>query len=133
MQITSKVQVDIVRRMQRRLATTSAAAFHTKHRAQRRLTQRQQRFFAQPPQAHRQPNRGGGLALARRRRIDRRHQDQPPRPALGTVQRSQLDLGFVAAVGNQQLVGKTRLASDLAQRLDRKWQRVHGECPVLFF
>ena len=58
---------------------------------------RHRRAHALLGQALREPDRAGGLALARRRRRDRRHQNEPAARGL-VVQRAQRDLGLVGSV-----------------------------------
>ena len=60
-----------------RRAAARAAALHAEERAERRLAQRRRGAHPVLRQPLRQPDRGRGLALARRRGRDRRDQDQP--------------------------------------------------------
>src|ERR1700674_5637132 len=94
------MEVDILHRHYLRVAAAGGAALHAKRRAKARLAQAQHRLLAEVVERIGEAHGGRGLALARRRRRDRRHQDQL---AVGLA-RQRLDeghrhLGLVVAVG----------------------------------
>ena len=72
--------------------------------------------LANAPQALGQPDRRGRLALAGGSRRDRRDQDQLARLAAGRRDRLELDLGLVAAVGLEELLGDVQVARHLHDR-----------------
>ena len=76
--IAGKMQIDFFHRHNLRITAAGRAALNAKHRTERRLTQGNDRFSSN--QLHRiaETDRGRGLALAGRRRIDRGNQNQLP-------------------------------------------------------
>jgi hypothetical protein len=97
-EIAGEVQVDVFHRHHLRMAAARSPALHAEHRPQRGLAQRDHAALADAIQRVAQAHHGGGLALARRRRADRRHQHQlAARPAL-LVQQGEVDLRLVVPV-----------------------------------
>src|SRR5215469_10694629 len=74
--IAGEVQVDVLHRYDLGVAAAGSAALHAERWAERRLTDAQHRLLADVVERVGKPDRGGGLALAGRRRIDRAHQDE---------------------------------------------------------
>ena len=70
MEVTGKVQVDVLHGDDLGIAAASSAALDTKHRAQGGLTQGNQDVLAQLPHAIGQTNSGGGLAFTGRGGVD---------------------------------------------------------------
>jgi hypothetical protein len=76
MEVAGEMQIDLDRGCHLRPAAARSATLHAKARTQRRLAQADEGPLADPGQPVAQPDRGRRLALARRRRADRGHQDQ---------------------------------------------------------
>ncbi len=79
--VAREVEVDVVGGHERRSAAAGAAALHAEHRAERGLAQAEGDALAEAAHAHRHPDRRRRLALAGRRGVDRRHEDEPARSA----------------------------------------------------
>jgi hypothetical protein len=104
-EIAGEVQVDVFHRDHLRMAAARGPALHAEHRPQRGLAQRDHAALADAVQRVAQAHHGGGLALAGRRRADRRHEHQlAARPAL-PVQPGEVDLGLVVPVRLQRRSG----------------------------
>ena len=103
-EVAGEMQVDVFHRHDLGVTAAGSAALHAERRAKRRLAQAQHRFLADVIERIGEADRGRGLALARRRRGDRRHQDQL---AVGLVLQGldvvHRDLGLVVAVGIEVL------------------------------
>ena len=126
--VAGEVEVDVVGGDERGLAAAGAAALDAEDRAERRLAQAERDLLAEAAHAHREADRRRRLALARGRRVDRRHEDQPA-PALGdAVERGEVDLRFAFAVGLEAVVGQAELAGDGGDRLRFQGQG-HGRAP----
>jgi hypothetical protein len=111
-EVAGKVQVDVLHRHHLRVAAAGRAALHAEHRPERRLAEADHRLLANVVQRVAEAHRGGRLALARRGRADRRHQDQlPVLAALERVQVLQRQLGLVVPVGLEVLLGNAELLS----------------------
>ena len=76
MHIAGEVQVDVLHRHHLRIAAACRPALDPEHRAERRLPQRDNRLFADLLHRLAKPHRGGGLAFARGRGVDRGHQHE---------------------------------------------------------
>ncbi len=109
-EVAGEVQIDVLHRHDLRVTAAGRAALHAEGRTEARLAQAQHRLLADVVERVGQADRGGRLALARRRRRDRRHQDQ-----LAVLLRLQrLDvvhrhLGLVVAIGLEVLRGDAEL------------------------
>ncbi len=75
-EVAGEVEVDVLHRHDLGVAAAGRAALHAEGRAERRLAQAQHRLLADVVERVGEADRGGGLALAGRRRRDRRDQDQ---------------------------------------------------------
>ncbi len=103
-EVAGEVQVDVGHRHHLRVAAAGRAALHAEHRPHRRLPQAGHRLQPQPVQRVGETDRGRRLALPRRRRRDRGHQDQLAERAVGQrLQVAEVDLRLVVAVGHQVL------------------------------
>ena len=74
--IAGKVQVDVLHRHDLRVTAACCAALDAEYRAERRLAQCDNSVFALFAQCLTQTDRGRGLALAGRRRVDGGNEDQ---------------------------------------------------------
>ena len=120
-EVAGEVQVDVLHRHHLRIAAAGRPALDAEHRAQARLAQADHRLLADQVERVAQADGGGGLALARRRRADRGHQDELAVLALGQrVEVVERHLGFVVTVGLEHIVGDAELLlrqrGDAAQR-----------------
>ena len=103
-EVAGEVEVDVLHRHHLRVAAAGRAALHAEARAERRLAQAQHRLLADVVERVGEADRGGGLALARRRRRDRGDQDQLA--VLLVLERLDVvhrHLGLVVAVGLEVL------------------------------
>ena len=99
-EVAGEVQVDVLHRHHLGIAAAGGAALDAEARAERRLAQAQHRLLADVVERVGEADRGGGLALARRRRRDRGHQDQlAVRLVLERLDVVHRHLGLVVAVG----------------------------------
>ncbi len=114
MEVTRKVQVDILHGHHLSVAAASSTALNTEARAQRRFAQRDHGLLANAVQRIAQTNGGRGLALARRGRVDRGHQDHL---AVGLVFHRvnvvELDLRLVVAIGLDHVFWNAELVCNL--------------------
>ena len=100
MEVAGKVQIDVFHRHHLGVAAAGGAALDAEAGAQARLAQAEHRLFADLVERVGQSHRGRGLALAGRRRRDRRDQDQlAVRPVLERLDVIHRHLGLVVAVG----------------------------------
>src|SRR5262249_5249735 len=76
MQVASEMQVDVIHRHDLGVATAGGAAFDAEAWPERGLANAEHRLLAEIVERIGEADRGGGLALAGRRRGDRRNQDQ---------------------------------------------------------
>jgi hypothetical protein len=116
-EITGEMQVHFFHRHHLRHAATRGAALHAEIRPERGFTDADHGLLADPVEAVTQSHRGRGLALARRRRIDRGDEDQL---SIGPVflpgDEVSRNLGLVMAVGNQIFLLDAELGADLHDR-----------------
>jgi hypothetical protein len=117
-EITGEMQVHFLHRHHLRHAAARCPALHAEIRPERGFADADHGLLADPVETVTQAHGGRGLALARRRRIDRRDQDQL---AIGLValpgDEVSRDLGLVMAVGNQIfLLGNAELGANLHDR-----------------
>jgi hypothetical protein len=93
------------------------AALHAEHRPERGLAQADHRLLADAVERVAQAHRGGGLALAGRRRVHRRDQDQPAvRPVREAVDEAEVELGLVRAMAVEAVRRDVERGSDLLDR-----------------
>ena len=117
-EIAREVQVDVLHRYDLRVAAAGRAALDAEAGTQRGLTQATHGPLADAVEAVAQADRGGGLALARRRRRDGRDQDQlAVLVLLRRVDEIERHLGLVGPVIQQRAVGDADPLSDLGDRL----------------
>ena len=114
-EITRKVQVDVLHGNDLRVSAAGRTTLDAEDGPEGRLTQRNDHVLANLAHAIGQAHRRGGLALARRRRRDGRHEDELAVWLVGIVpeHRDVVDLGHVAAVGLEVLLVDARLRGDL--------------------
>ena len=124
-EVAGEVQVDVGHRHDLAVAAAGRAALHAEDRAHRRLAQAGDGAASQPVQRVGEADRGGGLALAGRRRGQRGHQDQPAeRPVGERGEVGQVDLRLVVAVRHQVLLlDPERLGGHLPDRSQRRGVR----------
>ena len=75
-EVAGEMQVDVLHRHHLGIAAAGGAALDAEARPERGLAQAEHRLLADAVQRVAEPDRGRGLALARRRRGDRGDQDQ---------------------------------------------------------
>ena len=85
MEVAGEVQVDVLHRHDLGIAAASSSALDAKDGPQGGLAQRDDHVLADLAQAIGQTHRRGGLALARRRRRDGRHEDELAVRLVGVV------------------------------------------------
>jgi hypothetical protein len=101
-EIAGEMQVHLLHRHDLRIAAAGRAALHAEIRPERGFADADRRLLADPVQAVAQTDGGRGLALARRRRIDRGDEDQlAVGPILHRLDEVGRNLGLVMAVGQQ--------------------------------
>ncbi len=111
-EVAGEVEVDVLHRHHLRVAAAGRAALHAEHRAERGLAQADHRLLADVVERVAEADRGGRLALARRRGADGRDQDQlAVRAVLERVEVLEGDLRLVVAVGLEVLVRDAELRS----------------------
>ena len=99
-EVAGEMQVDVFHRHDLGIAAAGGAALHAEGRTERRLAQAEHRLLADVIERVGQADRRRGLALARRRRGDRGHQDQlAVRLALERLDVIHRYLGLVVAIG----------------------------------
>ena len=113
-EVTGQVQVHALGRQDAGTPGASGPTLDTESGAHGRLAQGEDGPLAQAAEPLGQPDGRGGLALPERRRSDRGDDDVVggTRPTAAEVlagfQRLQVDLGHIAAVGNDVLGGDSR-------------------------
>ena len=103
MEVTGKVQVDILHGDNLGPTATGGTALHAKHGAERRLAQGHGALDAATAQTVGQADGRGGLALACGRGIDSGHEDKLGLVISWLVEQGIVDLCLVEAVRNQML------------------------------
>ena len=117
MHVTRKVQVDVLHRQHLCVAAACSAALNAEHRTQRRFTQRDDGLFADLRHSLTEASRCGGLALARRRRVDGRNKDQlAVRLVFKSFEQVIIQLCFKASVGLQLFGTYMQFFRDLRNR-----------------
>ena len=114
-EVASEVQINLVRRLDRRHASAGAAAFVTEYGTQGRLSDRECHVLTDLRQPLSQPNRGCRFAFTRRRRSDRRNHDELAGGSTGR-ERLKRDLCFVVSVGFDICRGEAEVLSDVGYR-----------------
>ena len=105
-EVAGEVEVDVLHRDDLRVTAAGRTALDPEDRAERRFAQADERLLPDAVQRVAEPDGRRRLALARRRRADRRHQDQlAVRAVLQRGQVVQRDLRLVVAVGLEVFVG----------------------------
>src|SRR5580698_1417780 len=118
--VPGQVQVQRLERHRLAVAAARGAALDPERRPHRRLPDRDCRPPADVPHRLAEPDRGGGLPLAERRRRDGRHHDVArPRPLRERPDRIEPDLGDMLAVGLDQPRCYADGLGHLADRLQR--------------
>ncbi len=116
-EVAGEVQVDVLHRHDLRIAAAGGPALHPEDGPERGFAQADGGLPADAVQRVAEADGGRRLALARRRRADRGHEDQLPfrarRHAGEPVERN-LRLG--APVGHERVVGDREARGDLADR-----------------
>ena len=115
MEVAGEVQVDVLHRHDLGIAAAGSSALDAEDGPQGGLAQRDDHVLADLAHAVGQAHGRGGLALARRRRRDGRHEDELAVRLVGVVleHRDVVDLGHVLAVGLEVLLVDARLRGDL--------------------
>ncbi len=120
-EIAGEMKVHVLHRHDLRIAAAGGAALHAEVRAKRGLADADRRLLADRVQPVAKADRRRGLALARRCRVDRGHQDQ----LAVLVARQRLDelfgdLGLVMAEG-QQVLGRDAQLRRRSPELASSW------------
>ena len=115
MKITGEVQIDILHRNDLGISAARSSALDAEHGAQARFAQGDHHVLAALRERIGQADRRGGLTLARRRGVDRRHEHELARRMLVIAQKVVVDLRLVLAVHLEILIVDTRL---LGNRVD---------------
>jgi hypothetical protein len=117
-EVSGEMKVDLRHRHDLRQAATGRSTLLAEAGAEAGLAQRDRRLLAQPAERIAEADRRRCLALTRLRGIDRRHQDQVPLLAAGErLHEAAVELGLVAAVGFECILGNAQPARNLAHRL----------------
>ena len=102
MDVTGKVQVDILHGQNLRITPARGAAFYSENRTQRRFAQGDDRSMAQAVQAHGEADRSSGFPLAVSGRRDGRHHDEfPVGSGFETFQQGQVNLALETPAGGK--------------------------------
>ena len=118
--VAGEVEVDVLHRQHLAVAATGAAALDAEDRSQGGLPDGHRGAHADAVEPLGQPDRGGGLALAERRRRDGRDDDLPAvRPVGQTIEDLEADLGLVAAVQLDLVGQEPQLGGDVGDRTQR--------------
>jgi hypothetical protein len=109
----SPVEVHLLHRHDLRHAAPGRAALHPEIGPERGLADAHHRLLADPAQPVAKPDRRRRLALACGRRVDRRHQHEPPvAPPRETRDELGPDLRLVVAIGQKRLGRNPELRPD---------------------
>ena len=136
-EITGKMEVDILHWNDLCISAASCTTFDTKDRSQRRLTKRYSYLFAKTFQSVCQTDRGRGLSFSGWSRVDRGHQNQFSILALGLFQKIVVNLCLIISILLQILLV---YACRLCNLTDFQWIRClcnlnichHYSCTSLF-
>src|SRR5690606_8515889 len=118
MEVAREMKVDVLHRHDLGVSATGRAALHAEAGAERWLPQAAHGLGADPVQSVAETDRGRGLTLAGRGRVDRRYKDQLA--VLSVFERFdeiEGDLGLGGAVVQQRLGRDADLFADLCDRL----------------
>jgi hypothetical protein len=117
-EIAGKMQVDVFHGNDLGIAAARCTALHAKTRTKRRFAQTHHGLLANAIETVTQTNRCCGLAFARRRWIDRRHQNELAvllgRKAADIIE---MHLRFGVAIGDEVLLRNPQGLSNLHDRL----------------
>ena len=116
-EVAGEVQVDLVERRERRLAAAGGAALLPKTGPSDGSRSAGDGVCAELDQSLRQADGGDRLAFAARRRRDGGDEDQLSAARGKTIERFEPDLGGVAAVGLEQVVGEAEACGDVGDGL----------------
>lgn len=122
-EVTGKVQVDVLHGDDLRPAAAGGTALDAKDGTERRLTQGHSTLDAATAQAIGQTDGRGGLTLARRRGVDGGHEDELGLVISWLIKQRVVDLSLVEAVRNQVLYVDTGVLGHLGNG-----QRCDGTC-----
>ena len=117
-EVAGEVEVHVLHRHDLRVAAAGRAALHAEVRPERSLADADDGLLADAVEPIAEADRGGRLAFARRRRVDRRDQDQLA--VLAVLLRGDelgRDLRLVVAVGQEVFGWDAELGADLHDRL----------------
>ena len=114
MEVAREVQVDLLHRQHLGIAATGSTALDAEARAERRFSEGHRRLLADLVQTQCQADAHGGLADARLRRTDGRHQYQSALLHFLLVDQAHRHLGHIASVRLYLFRGDSQLCGDLA-------------------
>ena len=116
MQVTGKVQVDVLHGHHLCVAAAGSAALYAEHGAKAGLAQAEHGLFAQCVHGIGQTYAGSSFALTGRGGADGGDKDQLAL-LFGVVDQPVVDLGLVAAIGDHTFLLQTQLGGDLGDGL----------------
>ena len=116
-EVTGKVEVDVLHRHHLGIAAAGSAALDTKDRAKRGLAEGHHHVFAQLFQAVGKANGGGGFAFTCGGGIDGSHQNQLAVGLLNFLEELIVHLGLILAVQFQVLLVNTGYLCNIGNRL----------------
>ena len=116
-EVAGEVEVDVLHRDNLGVSAAGGAALDAEHRPEGRLAQRHHDVLAATRQRVSQADRGGGLALARRRGIDGRHQDELAGRMILFAQKVVINLRLILAVALKVLLVDACALRDLGDAL----------------
>ena len=116
-EVAREVQVNIFHGNDLSISAACSATLDTEHGSQARFAQSDHHVLAALRKRIGQADRRGGLALARRRGVDRRHEHELARRMLVLAQKVVVDLRLVLAVHLEILVVDTRPLGDRVDAL----------------
>ena len=116
MEVTGKVQVDILHGHHLGISAAGGTALDAEHRAKAGFTERHRDILADAAQAVRQTDGGGGFALACRGRGNGRHQNQFAGFPVRLLNQGRIDLGLVPPVWLHIFLIHMRFFGNLANR-----------------
>ena len=118
MEVAGEMEIDVLHGHDLRIAAAGRPALHPEAGTERGLAQADRGLLADPVETVAEAHGGGGLALPRRRRIDRGHQDQLAVGAiLQRLEKVERHLRLVRTVGEQAVRRNVELRADLRDRL----------------
>ncbi|GAA2842231.1 hypothetical protein GCM10010836_39970 [Aminobacter aminovorans] len=118
MEVAGEVEVHVLHRHDLGITATGGTALDAEVRPKRRFTDTDDRLLADAVEAVTEADRGGGLAFAGRRRVDRGDQDQLAVLVLARIGNELgRDLRLVVAIRQQMLGRNADLGADLLDLL----------------